>query len=84
LALPEADERRVRQWLKDVHAVDLGVTEHGAGHPLSARCVDRLRWAGAMFLSGRITTESAQRRVMAALRDDAKWWLKHYGEEVQR
>lgn len=76
LALPDADERRVLSWLKDVHGIVLDETLHETGHRLSARCVDRLRWAAVLRLTLRVTEVSARNRVVAALRDDLRWFRK--------
>jgi hypothetical protein len=77
LVLPDHDEKRVRRWLQDEHGIDLAETMHATGHHLSARCVDRLRWAAALRLSQRVTETSARNRVAAALRDDLRWLQKH-------
>jgi hypothetical protein len=76
LALPEHDERRVEGWLKAEHGIVLDDTKHETGDPLSARCVDRLRWAAALRLTGRVSEVSSRNRVAAALRDDLAWFEK--------
>jgi hypothetical protein len=77
LELPANDERRVRGWLLHHHGIDLVFFRHGTGHHLSARAVDRLRYAGLMSLTNRMTADGGWRRVVVALRDDAAWWRKH-------
>ncbi len=77
LELPAHDEQRVLDWLLTTHGVDLHNYRHDTGHHLSARAVDRLRWGAVMTLGRRITAEDGRRRVVAALRDDRAWWLKH-------
>ena len=79
LVLGEGDEERVLSWLEVEHGIVLGTTEHDGGWPLSYRCIDRLRWAAALRLTGRITDESARLRVKAALRDDLAWRRRFHG-----
>jgi hypothetical protein len=81
LALDDHDEARVRRWLSDTHQVDLENRPlHANGHPITARAIDRLRWAGTLALTKRITPEAAARRVFLALRDDVRYWAKFHGE----
>jgi hypothetical protein len=80
LTLPDHDEARVRRWLLEEHGIDLDKTTHEGGFPLSYRAIDRLRWAAALCLTKRSPPPNAAKRVVAALRDDLKWWRKHHGE----
>lgn len=80
LALSESDEARVEAWLVEHHGVVLVSGLRDKGYPYSARCVDRLRWAAVLALTGRIDDERARRRVIVALRDDLRFWLKTHGE----
>jgi hypothetical protein len=79
LVLSDGDEARVLAWLEVEHGIVLGTTEHEGGWPVSYRCIDRLRWAAALKLTERITTESALLRVKAAMRDDVAWWRRFHG-----
>jgi hypothetical protein len=77
LALPDHDEARVRAWLRYFHRIDLDQGTHAnTAHPITARAIDRLRWAATLFLSGRMDAERAARRVFVAVRDDLKYWAK--------
>jgi hypothetical protein len=81
LVLSAADEQRVADWLREQHAVDLNKNLPGSDKPPTARCRDRLRWAGWRVLArGDLVTPeflaAARRRVVLALRDDAKFWRK--------
>lgn len=81
LTLDDRDEARVRRWLSDTHRVDLEHHPlHANGYPITARAIDRLRWAGTLALTKRITTQAAERRVFLALRDDLRYWAKFHGE----
>ncbi len=81
LVLEDHDESRVLAWLAENHGLDLERRPfHDNGRPISARAIDRLRWAGTLALTQRITAEGGRRRVFAALRDDLAWWRKHHGE----
>lgn len=78
LELTNDDEARVRSWLRNTHSIDLEHHPlHANGHPITARAIDRLRWAATLFLSGRMDAERAARRVFVAMRDDLKFWGKH-------
>lgn len=77
LTLPEHDEARVSRWLREVHRLDLEHhLLHDNGRPITARCIDRLRWAATLHLSGRMDAERAARRVFVAVRDDLRFWAK--------
>lgn len=85
LTLTEADEARVRQWLRDTHHIDLDQEPHpvhATGQPITARATDRLRWAGTLHLAGRMDAEGAARRVFVAMRDDRAFWAKREGTPV--
>lgn len=80
LILPDSDERRLAKHLQRTHNLDLASYRHDALEPrrgLSARAIDRIRWAGVLELSQRISPLSAGNRVRAAIRDDVRWFLKH-------
>lgn len=80
LTLPDHDEARVRRWLRDAHHVDLDQEPQpmhaNTDHPITARCMDRLRWAATLRLSGRMDAERAARRVFVAVRDDLQFWAE--------
>lgn len=83
LALPDYDEARVRAWLKDTHRIDLD-DEPNPVHvttqdPITARCIDRLRWAATLHLSERMDAERAARRVFVVVGDDLRFWAKRNG-----
>lgn len=82
LNMSSQQEQRVGKWLRQQHGIILGVTTYADGRPLTAYCVDQLRWAGALFLTFRITPEQAQRRVAKATREDLAWWRKHPDHQV--
>ena len=72
--------RRLRKHLRQVHNLDLDRFAHETLDPqrgLSARAIDRIRWAGVLEMSQRITHFSAGNRVRAAVRDDLRWFTKH-------
>jgi hypothetical protein len=77
LLLSDWDERQVRRVLLAEHNVDLALPDKGTSRMLSARTIDRLRWAGSNRLTAKSTVESFKRRVIAALRDERAWWKKH-------
>jgi hypothetical protein len=80
LILPPVDERRLRQHLQRVHNLDIDNYVHETLEPqrgLSARAIDRIRYAGVLELSNRITPQAAGNRVRAAIRDDVRWFAKH-------
>ena len=83
LALPDNDEARVRAWLGDNHRIDLDQEPHpvhaNADQLITARCIDRLRWAATLHLAGRMDAARAARRVFVAVRDDLKFWAKRNG-----
>jgi hypothetical protein len=82
LTLPDRDEARVRAWLRDHHHINLDQKPcalHSNGQPITARAIDRLRWAGTLYLSSRMDAERATRRVFVAMRDDLRFWLKRNG-----
>lgn len=80
LTLPDHDEARVSKWLMDTHQIDLDQEPQpmhaNTGQPITARCIDRLRWVATLYLSGRMDAERAARRVFVAVRDDLKFWAK--------
>ncbi len=80
LELAARDEARVLSWLLRGFNIDLDRTMHSTGDLLSPRCIDRLRWAAALSLTGRITPEFARNRVAAAMRDDLKFWIQFHAE----
>jgi hypothetical protein len=49
---------------------------HDNGNPITARAIDRLRWAATLHLSGRMDAERAARRVFVAMRDDLRFWAR--------
>lgn len=72
LVLSEIDESCVRDWLRALHGIDLDRGDHGLTH----RAVDRVRWAAALVLTGRIDEGGAATRVRLALKDDQRWRAK--------
>jgi len=84
LATPQ-DRKAVAAWLL-THGVDLDTYRHPPvapglpPRPLTPRARDRLTWAGALSTTGRCTPEAGRRRVVAALRDDRKFWTRLHEE----
>jgi hypothetical protein len=84
LATPQ-DRKAVAAWLL-THGVDLDTYRHTPAapglspRPLTPRARDRLTWAGALSTTGRCTPEAGRRRVVAALRDDLKFWTRLHEE----
>jgi hypothetical protein len=69
ISLSPRDLERVHAWLRSVARVDdLDV--------LTARCRDRLQWAGALCLARRTTEETALKSVRTALKDEARWLIR--------
>lgn len=78
--LPDGEEMRLRRHLVFKHGIDIEAYRHEGfelDRPLSARAIDRIRWAGVLELTRRIRPESARNRVRAAIRDDKRWFTKH-------
>lgn len=79
------DRAAVAEWFQ-THAVDLDAYRHPAvapgleRHPLTPRARDRLTWAAALTTTARCTAEAGRRRIVAALRDDLKFWARLYQE----
>ena len=73
-----AGMKRIRAWLREEHHVDLDKAETtcAGDRYMTPRCIDRLRWGAVLAVTKRIDAEAARRRVMVALRDDAKFWDK--------
>jgi hypothetical protein len=59
------DLQRVCEWLRSVAGVDPDA--------LTARALDRCKWAGALFLAHRSTEATALKSVRIALRDEERW-----------
>lgn len=72
LILSDTDEARVRDWLRAAHGIDLDRDDDG----LTYRAVDRVRWAAALALTGRIDEAGAANRIRLARRDDERWRAK--------
>lgn len=72
LILPDADEARVGRYLCETHGIDLDIDNHG----LTWRAIDRVRWAAALALSGRIDEAGAANRVRLARLGDEQWRAK--------
>jgi hypothetical protein len=66
ISLSPGDRERVREWLRHVAGVDYL-------DALTARCRDRLLWAGALCIARRTTQETALQSVRTALKDEARW-----------
>jgi hypothetical protein len=66
ISLSPGDRERVREWLRHVAGVD-------DLDALTARCRDRLLWAGALCIARRTTQETALQSVRTALKDEARW-----------
>lgn len=83
LVLPYTDEGRARRWLLDTHGIDLDLEPHpfhaNTDYPITPRAVDRLRWAAALHLAGRMDMARAARRVFVAVRDDLRYWANYHG-----
>lgn len=72
ILLSACDLDRVRDWLRHVARVD----DFDA---LTARCSDRLLWAGALCIARRTTEETALKSVRTALKDEAQWLIRTGG-----
>jgi hypothetical protein len=66
ILLSPRDLERVWEWLRCVGRVD-------DLDALTARCRDRLLWAGALCIARRTTDETALKSVRTALKDEARW-----------
>jgi hypothetical protein len=66
ILLSPRDLKRVLEWLRCVGRVD-------DLDALTARCRDRLLWAGALCIARRTTDETALKSVRTALKDEARW-----------
>jgi len=69
ILLSPRDLGRVLEWLRDVARVD-------DLDALTARCRDRLLWAGALCIARRTTEETALKSVRTALKDEARWLIR--------
>jgi hypothetical protein len=67
ISLQPRDLERVHAWLRSV-GVDVD--------SLTARALDRCRWAGALNLARRTTEATALKSVAVALRDEQQWRAK--------
>jgi hypothetical protein len=67
ISLKPRDCDRVHVWLRSV-GVD--------AEALTARALDRCRWAGALFLSKRTSEATGLKSVAVALRDERQWRAK--------
>jgi hypothetical protein len=67
ISLKPRDCDRVQAWLQSV-GVDVDA--------LTARALDRCRWAGALFLSKRTSEATGLKSVAVALRDERQWRAK--------
>lgn len=81
LELSPGEEQRVAAWLWDNHTIALDKPLPGTDKHATARCRDRLRQAAFRVLRrGNAVSQdfltAAHRRVVLALRDDAKFWRK--------
>jgi hypothetical protein len=65
--LESRDLQRVHAWLRSV-GVDVD--------SLTARALDRCRWAGALCLARRTTEATALKSVTVAMRDERQWRAK--------
>jgi hypothetical protein len=68
ILLSPRDLERVWEWLRRVARVD-------DLDALTARCRDRLLWAGALCIARRTTQETALQSVRTALKDEARWLI---------
>jgi hypothetical protein len=68
ISLSPRDLPRVRDWLRYVARAD-------NFDALTARCRDRLLWAGALCIARRTTEETALKSVRTALKDEARWLI---------
>ena len=72
ILLSPRDLERVWEWLRCVARVD-------DLDALTARCRDRLLWAGALCIARRTTQETALQSVRTALKDEAQWLIRTGG-----
>ena len=79
LELPPHEEERVRAFLRDELALDVELPDPVTGRALTARALDRARWAGYLRLKDRIDPEAARRRVAGLLRDERRYWARQVG-----
>ena len=79
LALSPLDEERVRKLL-DSKGIDLESLAE-TGQPATARCVDKLRRSCAIFLRGAIDERTLDKRLVAAIRADRRFFAWVEAEE---
>ena len=79
LELSPAEDERVLACLRDQHNLDIDRSDPVTGQPLTARPVDRARWAGYLRLKDRIEPEAARRRIVVLLRDERRYWARRAG-----
>ena len=70
------DDRCVQACLRDELGIDIERPDRVTGRELSARAVDRAKWAGYLLLQGTLDHESARRRIAGVLRDERTYWAR--------
>jgi hypothetical protein len=76
LELSPHEEERARAFLRDALGLDIEEVDRVTGRELSARAVDRGRWAAYLALKGRLEHEAARRRIVNLLRDERRYWAR--------
>jgi hypothetical protein len=74
LELSPHEEERARAFLRVELGLDIEEVDRVTRRELSARAVDRGRWAAYLALKGRLDYEAARRRVVNLLRDERRYW----------
>jgi hypothetical protein len=70
------DDRCVQACLRDELGIDIERPDRVTGRELSARAVDRAKWAGYLLLQGTLDHEVARRRIAGLLRDERTYWAR--------
>jgi hypothetical protein len=76
LILSSREEDRVRGFLRDELSLNVDLTDHVTGRFLSARALDRARWAAYLCIAERCSREAARLRVAGLLRAERRFWAR--------
>jgi hypothetical protein len=71
-----ADDQSVQACLRNELGIDIERSDQVTGRELSARAVDRAKWAAYLLLQGTLDHEAARRRIASLLRAERKYWAQ--------
>ena len=80
LIVSSCEEDRLRAFLRDELNLNIDLADQVTGHFLTARSLDRSRWAAYLALAERCSHEAARRRVVGLLCAERKYWARRDAE----